>query len=80
MTDRIIVRGGPAGTLVVGPEAGSMPGEGTVTPDVAVLEVRGGHLAWNVLAGQQFPMEVLDDGDVATVAGPGVFTAASGER
>ncbi|WP_067678167.1 hypothetical protein [Nocardia miyunensis] len=65
MSDRITVRGGSAGTLIVGPETGPVPGEGVATLDTAVLEVRGGHLAWSVLAGQPIPTAVLDDVDVA---------------
>ena len=52
MTDPIIVRGGPAGTLFAGPETAPVLGEGVAPLDTAVLEVRGGHLAWSVLAGQ----------------------------
>ncbi|MQY20495.1 hypothetical protein [Nocardia macrotermitis] len=65
MTDRVLVRGGPVGTLIVGPENGPVPGEGDATPDVAVLEVRGGHLAWSVLAAQPIPAAVLEDVDLA---------------
>jgi hypothetical protein len=65
MTDPIIVRGGPAGTLFVGPENAPVVGEGGAPPDTAVLEVRGGHVAWSVLAGQQFPAAVIDDADAA---------------
>lgn len=65
MTDPIIVRGGPGGTLFVGPEAAPALGEGAAPLDTAVLEVRGGHLAWSVLAGQRFPAAVLDDAEAA---------------
>ncbi|MFF3574609.1 hypothetical protein [Nocardia jiangxiensis] len=65
MADRIIVRSGPAGTLIVGPEAGPVPGEGIAGLDVAVLEVHGGYLAWSVLAGQPIPTAALDDPDTA---------------
>ena len=65
MTDPIIVRGGPAGTLFAGPETAPVLGEGVAPLDTAVLEVRGGHLAWSVLAGQSFPAAVIDDADAA---------------
>ncbi len=65
MTDLIIVRGGPAGTLFIGPETAPALGEGTAPLDTAVLEVRGGHLAWSVLAGQRFPAAFIDDADAA---------------
>ncbi|WP_067573806.1 hypothetical protein [Nocardia acidivorans] len=46
------------------------PGAATVldaTPrlDVMVLEVAGGHLTWNVLAGQSIPAAVIDDVELA---------------
>ncbi|WP_067897541.1 hypothetical protein [Nocardia vaccinii] len=65
MTDPIIVRGGPGGTLFVGPETAPVLGEGAAPLDTAVLEVRGGHLVWSVLAGQLFPAAVIDDADAA---------------
>ncbi|MGW4246683.1 hypothetical protein [Nocardia sp. NPDC004722] len=47
----------PAGT----PDAlAAAPG-----PDTMVLEVLGGHLIWNVLAGQEIPAALLDDVDAA---------------
>lgn len=34
-------------------------------PDVMVLEVLGGHLVWDVLAGQELPAAMIDDLDLA---------------
>ncbi|WP_216899868.1 hypothetical protein [Nocardia alni] len=65
MSDRIIVRGGPAGTMFIGPEVAPTLGEGTAPLDTAVLEVRGGHLVWSVLASQRFPVALIDDTEAA---------------
>ncbi|MGF6885331.1 hypothetical protein ABIA39_004127 [Nocardia sp. GAS34] len=82
MTDRIIVRGGPSGTLYLGPETAPVLGEGTAPLDTAVLEVHGGYLVWSVLAGQHFPAAVIDDLDAAqewiwAIYGPQIALAAA---
>ncbi|MBU3065461.1 hypothetical protein KO481_28525 [Nocardia sp. NEAU-G5] len=82
MTDRIIVRGGPSGTLYLGPETAPVLGEGTAPLDTAVLEVHGGYLVWSVLAGQHFPAAVIDDLDAAqewiwAMYGPQIALAAA---
>jgi hypothetical protein len=82
VTDRIIVRGGPSGTLYLGPETAPVLGEGTAPLDTAVLEVHGGYLVWSVLAGQHFPAAVIDDLDAAqewiwAIYGPQIALAAA---
>jgi len=65
MADRVIVRQGTRDTLFVGPDGSPAVGEGPAPLDAAVLEVSGGYLGWSVLAGQRFPVAVIDDADTA---------------
>ncbi|MFE6923730.1 hypothetical protein ACFVAV_22080 [Nocardia sp. NPDC057663] len=54
-----------AGIVTLVPQGASTVLDDAPALDVLVLEVRGGHLSWNLLAGHSLPAAVLDDPESA---------------
>ncbi|MBC2640549.1 MULTISPECIES: hypothetical protein [unclassified Rhodococcus (in: high G+C Gram-positive bacteria)] len=64
-TGTVRIQRAPDGVRIIAPDGAPSVLDATAGIDVAVLEVRGGHLSWTVLADSAVPAAVIDDVDSA---------------